>query len=113
MISIDCTHPDLEEFIDIKKDLNKVTKANISIQISNEFMKAVLHGKPFKLHFVREETGEVIEKEVDARNLFMKIAKNNWEMGEPGCLFWDNIQKYNLLSEYEDFEYAGVNPLTY
>lgn len=110
MISIDCTHPDLEEFIDIKKDLNKVTKANISIQLSDEFMKAVRDGRPFKLYFKREETKEVIEKEVDARKLFMKIAENNWEMGEPGCLFWDTISEYNLLSEYNDFSYAGVNP---
>ena len=40
----------------------------------------------------------------------MKIAENNWEMGEPGCLFWDTISEYNLLSEYDDFSYAGVNP---
>ena len=110
MISIDCTHPDLEEFIDIKKDLNKVTKANISIQLSDEFMKAVRDNHPFKLYFKREETGEVIEKEADARKLFMKIAENNWEMGEPGCLFWDTISEYNLLSEYDDFSYAGLNP---
>ena len=57
MISIDCSHPDVEEFVDLKTDLNKVTKANISVRGSNEFMEAVKENRPFTLHYTREETG--------------------------------------------------------
>ena len=76
MISIDCTHPDLEEFIDIKKDLNKVTKANISIQLSDEFMKAVRDGRPFKLYFKREETGEVIQVAYSIKNISKSMLES-------------------------------------
>lgn len=110
MISLDCHHPDLEEFVDIKNDLDKVTKANISIEITNDFMEAVKNNKEFELSFTRKETGEKVTKVVNARDIFMKIAKNNHRMGEPGVLFWDRIKSWNLLSEYDDFEYAGVNP---
>ncbi len=110
MISINCTHPDLEEFIEIKSDLNKVTKANISIKITNEFMKAVKNKEKFTLSFTREETGETIEKEVDAYEVFHKFCKMNWDYAEPGVLFWDRISDYNLLSEDDEFEYAGTNP---
>lgn len=110
MISIDCSHPDVGDFIKIKTDLDKVTKANISIRISNEFMKAVKENKPYKLHYNREETGQTIEKEVNARDLFRLIAKTNWDYAEPGALFWDRIKSWNLLSEDSEFEYAGTNP---
>ena len=110
MISIDCSHPDVEDFIKIKTNLDKVTKANISIRISNEFMKAVKENKPYKLHYNREETGQTIEKEVNARDLFRLIAKTNWDYAEPGALFWDRIKSWNLLSEDSEFEYAGTNP---
>ena len=110
MLSIDCKHPDIEEFIDIKKDLDKVTKANISIRVSDEFMQAAVDNKPFTLSFDRVETGERIEKVVNARDLLMKLAYNNWDMGEPGILFWDRIENWNLLSEYDNFQYAGTNP---
>lgn len=110
MISMDVSHPDIEEFIDIKNDLNKVTKANISVQISDEFMEAVKSDKDFTLYFKREETGEEKTKVVKARDLFHKICYNAWNMAEPGVLFWDTINKYNILSEDENYEYAGVNP---
>ena len=110
MISLDCSHPDLEEFIDIKTDLNKVTKANISIKITDDFMNAVINDEMFDLTFKREETGEYIIKTVNARKVFRRLAENNWNYGEPGCLFWDRIQSYNLLSEDNEFEYAGTNP---
>lgn len=112
MISIDCHHPDLEEFIDIKTDLNRVTKANISVRITEDCMKAVKNNEMFNLEFFREETGETISKTVNAREIFYKLAKNNWDMGEPGVLFWDRIENWNLLSEYDNFEYAGTNPCT-
>lgn len=110
MISIDCSHPDVEDFIKIKTDLNKVTKANISIRISDDFMDAVEQGKKWKLHFKREETGEVIERKVDAKSLFRLIAETNWDYAEPGALFWDRIKNWNLLANTKEFEFAGTNP---
>lgn len=110
MISLDCTHPDLEEFISIKSDLNKVTKANISIRISDDFIEAVTKDELWTLKYTREETGETIEKIVSAKDLFHKIAEMNWNYAEPGFLNWDKIKRWNLLSEDKKFEYAGVNP---
>lgn len=110
MISIDCSHPDVEEFIDLKTDLNKVTKANLSVRVSDEFMRAVKRNEPFRLHYIREATGEEIEKTVDARELFHHIAETNWDYAEPGALFWDRVSSWNLLSNTEEFSYAGVNP---
>ena len=110
MISLDCHHPDLEEFIDIKSDLDKVTTANISIKITNDFIEAALDHKPFELTYTRDETGETIVKTVDAHDLLMKLCFNNWDMGEPAMLFWDRIQDWNLLSNTHGFEYAGTNP---
>lgn len=110
MISMSCDHPDIEEFIDIKNDLNRVTKANISIRITDDFMNAVINDEDYELSFVRKETGEAIKKTVKAKELFHKIAKNNWNMGEPGMLFWDRIENWNLLSGFDDFHYAGTNP---
>lgn len=110
MISIPCDHPDLEDFIEIKQNTDKVTKANISIRVTDEFMEAVANREPYTLKFVREETGEEISKEIDAHEVFMKMCESNWDWGEPGLLFWDNIEKYNLLSEDSSFKYAGVNP---
>ena len=110
MISLDCSHPDIEQFIQLKTDLGKATKANLSIRLNGEFMEAVRDGKPYLLSFTREATGETIEREVDAKELFRKIAEANWDYAEPGALFWDRIESWNLLSEVEDFQYAGVNP---
>lgn len=110
MISIDCSHPDVEHFIDLKTDLEKVTKANISIRLTKEFMDAVQNNEKFTLRYQRECTGEIIEKEVDARALFRHIAEVNWDYAEPGALFWDRIREWNLLSNTEEFSYAGVNP---
>lgn len=110
MITLDCHHPDLEEFIDIKTDLNRVTKANISIRITDDFMQAVLDDTDFELSFTREDTGEIITKTVNARKVFKRIAENNWNYAEPGVLFWDKITSWNLLSEDESFQLAGTNP---
>lgn len=109
MISISCEHPDIEEFINIKKDLDKVTKANISIRMTDKFMQAAKDRKDVTLSFTTE-VGEKIEKVVNAYDILMQIAKSNWEMGEPGMLFWDRISNWNLLSNNPEFEYAGVNP---
>lgn len=109
MISISCDHPDLEEFIEIKSDLDKVTKANISVRVSDKFMEAVIKGKTLILKFVTD-TGETITKEVEAYPIFRKLAQMNWDYAEPGILFWDRITSWNLLSNNKEFSYAGVNP---
>ena len=110
MISLDCHHPDIEDFITIKSDLDKVTKANISIRVTDDFLQAVVDDKDFKLEFTREETGEKIEKTVKASEIFDKFARMNWDYAEPAFLFWDRIKNYNLLGNDGEFEYAGVNP---
>lgn len=110
MISMDINHPDIEDFIDVKTDLKKVTKANISVRINDKFMESVENKEKYVCRFIVEETNEVIEKEVDAYKLFMKLITNNWDFAEPGILFWDNIERYHLLSEDKEFKYAGVNP---
>lgn len=110
MISLECSHPDLPRFIDIKNDLDKVTKANISVRIRDAFMKAVEEDSTWDLTYTREATGEKIVKTVNAKELFQKLAHNNWDMAEPGALFWDRIEGWNLLSEDDTFQFAGVNP---
>ena len=110
MLSIDCHHPDLEEFIGIKSDLDRVTKANISVRITDDFMKAVENHEDFTLSFTREETNETIEKTVNAYEIFKKFSEMNWDYAEPGMLFWDRISNYNLVSEDKEFSYAGTNP---
>lgn len=110
MISMPCDHPDLEEFIEVKSDLSRVTKANISIRITDDFMEAVELNQPYTLSYTRPETGETITKVVNARDLFRKIAEMNWRTAEPGVLFWDRIKTWNLLANTPEFEFAGVNP---
>ena len=110
MLSLDCDHPDLEEFISVKNDLDKITKANISVKVTDEFMLAVVNKENFDLTFIREETGEEIRKTVYAPDIFRQLCENNWNFGEPGILYWDRIKEYNLLSKDKNFEYAGVNP---
>ena len=108
MISISCEHPDLIEFINLKSDLNVCTKANISVRVTDKFMEAVEANSDFTLHFNMED-GSEITKVINARDVFMLLAKRNWEMAEPGILYWDRISNYNLLQN-SGFKYAGVNP---
>ena len=110
MISMDVNHPDIEDFIDIKTDLDRVTKANISVRINDEFMDAVLNKTMYECKFIVNSGQEVITKEVDAHKLFMKLITNNWDYAEPGILFWDKIENNHLLSADKEFKYAGVNP---
>ena len=110
MISIDCTHPDLEQFITVKSDLGKVTSANISVMVSDDFMEAVEADKDWELFFTRPETNETITKTVRAKDIYHLLCKNNWDYAEPGILFWDRIEGYNLLSNNDEFHYAGTNP---
>lgn len=135
MLSISCNHPDLEEFINLKSDLDVCTKANISVRMNTEFMKAAINDEDYLLrwpidqdlsYFSKEyldcpyDTLTYLEdhrrnneifyiKKVKARRLFELLAQRNWEMAEPGILYWDRISDYNLL-QGTDFRYAGVNP---
>ena len=110
MISLDCHHPDLLDFIDAKTSPDAVTKANISVRVTDDFMEAVINDKDWIMSFTRPETNETITKTARAREIFEKLCKNNWDWGEPGILFWDTISNYNLLEFDDTFEYAGVNP---
>ena len=110
MISLDCHHPDLLEFIDIKAKSDSVTKANISVRVTDDFMRAVENDDDWVMSFTREETGETITKTAKARDIFNKLCLNNWNWAEPGILFWDRIEQYNLLENNPEFEYAGTNP---
>lgn len=110
MISLDCHHPDLLDFIDAKTSPDAVTKANISVRVTDDFMEAVINDKDWTMSFTRPETNETITKTARAREIFEKLCKNNWDWGEPGILFWDTISNYNLLEFDDTFEYAGVNP---
>lgn len=110
MISIDCHHPDLLEFIDIKTKPDSVTKANISVKVTDDFMQAVKDDKEWVMSFTRPETGETITKTARAVNIFDKLCQNNWDWAEPGILFWDRIENWNLLSNNDEFHYAGTNP---
>lgn len=108
MLSISCEHPDLEEFINLKSNLDVCTKANISVRMTDAFMHAVETDSDFNLEFTLED-GSKIGRVVSAKEMFMLLAKRNWEMAEPGILYWDRIANYNLLQN-TGFKYAGVNP---
>ena len=113
MLSMPVDHPDIEDFIKIKSDLDKITNANISVRVDDKFMEAVgdinkIHD--YKLSFTRPESGETISKTVDAHELFHEICEMNWNYAEPGVLFWDSIKENNLLQYDDRFEYAGTNP---
>lgn len=110
MISIDCTHPDLIDFIKIKTDLNKVNKANISIKITDEFMEAIQNDKEWLMSFYVVDTGEMVAKKEKARDIYNLICECNWNYAEPGFIFWSKINNWSLLSGDDNFEYAGLNP---
>ncbi len=110
MLTISCEHPDLEEFMSVKTDLERVTKANMSIRVTDEFMGCVKQRTMFTQKFDRPESGEQIRKEINAGEFFEKLCYTNWDFGEPGCLYWDRISSWNLLSEFPNYSYAGTNP---
>ena len=110
MLNLDVFHPDIEEFINVKNDLSKVNYANISVNIDDEFMEAVKKDSEYDLHFQVEATGEELRRTIKARDLFRVIAKNNWNMAEPGVLYTNKINSWHLMSEDPEFEFAGVNP---
>ena len=110
MISISCDHPDVEDFITLKTDLDKATKANLSIRVTDKFLEAVEKDAIYTLSFHRKETNETITKTIRAKEIFHKFCETNWDYAEPAFLFWDTIENYNLLEKDENFHYAGTNP---
>ena len=110
MLNLDCDHPDIEEFINVKNDLEKVNYANISVNIDDKFMEAVENDEEYELRFDVEATGEKIREKIRAKDLFRTLAKNNWNMAEPGLLYKNKIDSWHLMSEDDEFEFAGVNP---
>lgn len=110
MISIGVDHPDVEEFIHLKSDLNRITNANVSVRVTDEFMEAVETDEFFTLSFIRPESNESIIKTVRARDLFRQICEMNWNYAEPGVLFWDRIERHTMLEKDKAFKFAGTNP---
>lgn len=105
-------HPDAEAFIDAKLETNKVTGANISVKIDDEFMKCVLDDKPYTQQFPVESDNPSITKTIDAHKLWNKIIHNAWKSAEPGVLFWDTVLRETLSECYADdgFHTIATNP---
>ena len=112
MLSMDIGHPDIEEFINVKTDLDRVTKANISVMSNDKFMNAVKNNEDWVMSFTTE-SGDTEVKTVNARYLFNLIATNNHRMGEPGFMYMDRIHKWNLTCGYDDYKIVGTNPCGY
>ncbi len=110
MISLDGSHPDLEEFITCKANTDKITGANISIKFNNDFFKYVKNNLMWTTKFYRPESDENILKMYNAKYILHKIAVNNYDYGEPGILYWDRVNNYSLLSGHTDFKYSTTNP---
>jgi len=104
------SHPDIEEFIEIKQDLKKVNKANLSVRITDEFMEKVLNDEEFELSFYVNSTGEEIKKTVQATKIFNKLAYTNYDYAEPGVLFWDRIENWNIMTAHDGYNLTGINP---
>ncbi|MEM3791328.1 MAG: adenosylcobalamin-dependent ribonucleoside-diphosphate reductase [Candidatus Micrarchaeaceae archaeon] len=108
MITISVEHPDVVEFIHAKRDLNKIRYANISVRVTDSFMRAVENDEEFTLHFENEVVGK-IEKKVRARDIWNELIANARDWAEPGLLFWDTIKRYSP-SEYNGMEVITTNP---
>ena len=109
MISLDCHHPDIEEFINLKSKQGVCEKANISVMVTDDFMQAVLEDKDWATEFDSPETGK-ITKTFKAKELLKLLAKRNWEWAEPGILYWDRIKSYNMNNNNPDYQLVGTNP---
>ena len=112
MLSLSIKHPDAERFIDAKMDTGKVTGANVSIKIDDEFMRAAQAGKPYRQQFPIGAEKPRYEQQIDARKLWNKIIHNAWKSAEPGVLFWDTILRESVPDCYADegFTTVSTNP---
>lgn len=111
MLTIDCRHPEIETFIDIKRDLKKVTGANISIRFTDEFMQAVESGSDFTLRWPVEESvaAAQITKTVNAKQVWDKFVDAAWASAEPGALFWDTVVNQGIVDCYRDVGYKTIS----
>ena len=112
MLSVSIKHPDAEAFIDAKMTEGKVTGANVSVKIDDEFMQCAVDGKPYMQKFPVDSTDPQFTKEVDAKALWEKIVHNAWKSAEPGVLFWDTITRESIPDCYADlgFRTVSTNP---
>ena len=112
MLSLSIKHPDAENFIDAKVETGKVTGANVSIKIDDEFMRAVLNNEKYVQKFPIDSDDPMYVKEIDARTLWNKIIHNAWKSAEPGVLFWDTIIRESVPDCYADegFNTVSTNP---
>ena len=112
MLSLSIKHPDAEKFIDAKLDTNKVTGANVSIKIDDEFMRAAIEGRTYPQQFPINATTPKYIQHIDARKLWGKIIHNAWKSAEPGVLFWDTIIRESVPDCYADqgFTTVSTNP---
>ncbi len=112
MLSISVKHPDAEHFIDAKMESGKVTGANVSVKIDDEFMKAVVEGKSYTQQYPIDSDSPTHVKEIEARSLWSKIVHNAWKSAEPGILFWDTVINESVADSYADqgFKTVSTNP---
>ena len=112
MLSVSVKHPDSEAFIDAKMTEGKVTGANVSVKIDDEFMQAAVDGKPYVQQFPIGSDNPDVKKEISARDLWKKIVHNAWKSAEPGVLFWDTILRESIPDCYADlgFRTVSTNP---
>ena len=112
MLSISIKHPDSEKFIDAKLDTNKVTGANVSVKIDDEFMRAAIEGRTYTQQFPISGNKPLVVNNIDAGKLWQKIIHNAWKSAEPGVLFWDTIIRESVPDCYADegFVTVSTNP---
>ncbi len=109
MLSISIKHPDSENFIDAKMEKGKVTGANVSVKVDDEFMRSALSGKPYVQQYPVYSNNPKMTKEIDASTLWKKIIHNAWQSAEPGVLFWDTILRESVADCYADKGYRTVS----
>ncbi len=112
MLSVSIKHPDSESFIDAKMESGKVTGANVSVKIDDEFMKAAIEGRKYTQCYPIDSKKPTYTKEIDASELWKKIVHNAWKSAEPGVLFWDTILRESVPDCYADlgFRTVSTNP---
>ena len=109
MLSVSIKHPDSEKFIDAKMDQGKVTGANVSVKIDDDFMRSVVDQKSYIQQYPVDSTTPKMVKEINAQELWNKIVHNAWKSAEPGILFWDTIIRESVPDCYADFGYRTVS----
>lgn len=109
MLSISIKHPDSEDFIDAKLDTTKVTGANVSVRIDDDFMRAALQGESYEQQYPVNASQPKFRRTVDAQRIWKKIIHNAWKSAEPGVLFWDTILRESIPDCYADLGYGTVS----